>query len=113
VREILEADSGYSQGLWKGVAELGWLGVSIPEEYGGAGFGYLESAMIAGEIGAALAPIPFASTVYLAAEAIKQAGDDGQKKKYLTGYREWRLDRHDGDDRKGRFANAKVGECHV
>ena len=85
VREILEADSGYSQGLWKGVAELGWLGVSIPEEYGGAGFGYLESAMIAGEIGAALAPIPFASTVYLAAEAIKQAGDDGQKKKYLTG----------------------------
>jgi len=85
VREIFEADAGYSKELWKSVAELGWLGVAIPEEYGGAGFGYLESAMIAGEIGAYLAPIPFSSTVYLAAEAIKCAGDDAQKKKYLTG----------------------------
>ncbi len=85
VREVFEADAGHSEALWKGVAELGWLGVSIPEEYGGAGFGYLESAMIAGEIGAALAPVPFGSTVYLAAEAIKRAGDDAQKQKYLTG----------------------------
>ncbi|MDP6978094.1 MAG: acyl-CoA dehydrogenase family protein [Myxococcota bacterium] len=85
VREIFEADAGYSKALWKGAAELGWLGVSIPEEYGGAGFGYLEAAMIAGEIGAYLAPIPFSSTVYLAAEAIKRAGDDAQKTKYLTG----------------------------
>jgi len=85
VREILESDGGYSQGLWKGVAELGWLGVSIPEEYGGAGYGYLELAMIAGEIGQALAPIPFSSTVYLAAEAITRHGDADQKKKYLTG----------------------------
>ena len=44
VREIFEADAGYSKELWKSVAELGWLGVAIPEEYGGAGFGYLESA---------------------------------------------------------------------
>ena len=85
VREIFEANAGYSKELWKGVAELGWTGVSIPEAYGGAGYGYLELAMIAGEIGAALAPVPFGSTVYLAAEAITQAGDDGQKEKYLTG----------------------------
>lgn len=85
VREILEADAGYSESLWKGVAELGWLGVSIPEEYGGAGYGYLELAMIAGEIGQALAPIPFSSTVYLAAEAITRHGSAEQKKQYLTG----------------------------
>ncbi len=85
VREILEADAGYSQSLWKSVAELGWLGVAIPEEYGGAGYGYLELAMIAGEIGQALAPIPFGSTVYLAAEAITREGSDEQKKQYLTG----------------------------
>ncbi|MCP5041795.1 MAG: acyl-CoA/acyl-ACP dehydrogenase [bacterium] len=85
VREIFEADAGYSKALWKAVAELGWTGVSIPEEYGGAGYGYLELAMIAGEIGASLAPIPFGSTVYLAAEAITRAGDDAQKKKYLSG----------------------------
>jgi acyl-CoA dehydrogenase len=85
VREILEADAGYSKALWKGVAELGWLGVAIPEEYGGAGYGYLELAMIAGEIGNALTPIPFGSTVYLAAEAISREGTDDQKKQYLTG----------------------------
>lgn len=85
VREVFEADAGHSQALWKGVAELGWLGVAIPEEYGGAGYGYLELAMIAGEIGQALAPIPFGSTVYLAAEAITQVGNDDQKKQYLTG----------------------------
>jgi len=85
VRDILENDRGYSKDLWKGVAELGWLGVAIPEEYGGAGYGYLELAMIAGEIGQAISPIPFASTVYLAAEAIARAGDAAQKKKYFTG----------------------------
>jgi len=85
VRDIFEADAGYSEKLWKGVAELGWLGVAIPEEYGGAGYGYLELAMIAGEIGQALAPIPFGSTVYLAAEAITQEGSADQKKQYLTG----------------------------
>lgn len=85
VREIFEADAGYSEKLWKGVAELGWLGVAIPEEYGGAGYGYLELAMIAGEIGQAIAPIPFGSTVYLAAEAITREGSDDQKKQYLTG----------------------------
>jgi len=85
VREIFEADAAYSQTLWKGVAELGWLGVAIPEQYGGAGYGYLELAMIAGEIGQALAPIPFGSTVYLAAEAISREGSDEQKTKFLTG----------------------------
>lgn len=85
VREVFEAKAGYSEPLWKGVAELGWTGVAIPEEYGGAGYGYLELAMIAGEIGQALAPIPFGSTVYLAAEAIARVGNDAQKKQYLTG----------------------------
>ncbi len=102
VREIFEADAGYSKELWKGVAELGWLGVSIPEEYGGAGYGYLELAMIAGEIGQALAPIPFGSTVYLAAEAISRQGSADQKKQYLTGIA--------GGDLVGTFATTeKVG----
>jgi acyl-CoA dehydrogenase len=85
VRDILESDAGYNKDLWKGVAELGWLGVAISEEYGGAGYGYLELAMIAGEIGQAIAPIPFGSTVYLAAEAISREGTADQKKQYLTG----------------------------
>jgi alkylation response protein AidB-like acyl-CoA dehydrogenase len=83
-RAVLEADSGYDRDLWKGVTELGWLGVAIPESYGGAGYGYLELAMIAGEMGRALAPIPFGPTVYVAAEAIARAGSDEQKQRYLT-----------------------------
>jgi acyl-CoA dehydrogenase len=83
-RAVLEADSGYDRDLWKGIAELGWLGVAIPESYGGAGYGYLELAMIAGELGRALAPVPFGPTVMLAAEAIARAGNDDQKERYLT-----------------------------
>ena len=83
-RAVLENVSGYDRELWKGVAELGWLGVSIPESFGGAGYGYLELAMIAGEMGRALAPIPFGPTVYVAAEAIARAGSDAQKERYLT-----------------------------
>jgi alkylation response protein AidB-like acyl-CoA dehydrogenase len=82
-REILETDKPYAADLWKGAAEMGWQGAVIPEEYGGAGFGHLELAMIAQEVGRALAPIPFSSSVYFATEAILTAGSDAQKKKYL------------------------------
>jgi alkylation response protein AidB-like acyl-CoA dehydrogenase len=82
-REVLESDAPYSQSLWKGAAELGWLGTAVPEEYGGAGFGYLELAVVAEEVGRALAPIPFSSSVYLATEALMLAGSDEQKKRLL------------------------------
>src|SRR5262245_49936900 len=83
-RRVLESPGqGYDRALWKGVAEMGWLGTAVPEAYGGAGLGYLELVLIAQELGRALAPIPFASSVYLATEAILQAGSDAQKKKYL------------------------------
>ncbi len=82
-RAVLESDASYSDTLWKSVAELGWLGTAIPEQYGGAGFGHLELAAIAEEIGRALAPIPFSSSVYLAAEAILLAGSPAQKQAYL------------------------------
>ena len=44
-REVLESDQPYSQSLWKLAAEMGFQGTVIPEEYGGAGFGYLELAV--------------------------------------------------------------------
>ena len=83
-RKVLESGQAYAPELWKGVAELGWLGTAIPEQYGGAGLGYLELVLIAQELGRALAPIPFASSVYLCSEAILQAGSEEQKKRYLT-----------------------------
>jgi alkylation response protein AidB-like acyl-CoA dehydrogenase len=84
VRGVLNDDSkSYDKGLWKAVAEQGWLGAAIPEEYGGLGLGHIELAAIAEELGRSLAPIPFASTVYFTAEAILLAGSDAQKQKWL------------------------------
>ena len=76
-------DSGLDRELWKQVADMGWLGTAIPESYGGLGLGYLELCVIAEEMGRALAPLPFSSTVYLFAEALLAAGSEEQKQKYL------------------------------
>jgi alkylation response protein AidB-like acyl-CoA dehydrogenase len=83
VRVVLDGKESYDRDLWKGLAEMGFLGVAIPEEYGGAGAGHLELCVIAEEMGRALAPVPFSSTVYLAAEALMLAGSDAQKQKWL------------------------------
>ena len=83
VRVVLDGKAPYDKELWKGLAEMGFLGVAIPEEFGGAGAGHLELCVIAEEMGRAIAPVPFSSTVYLAAEALLIAGSDAQKKKWL------------------------------
>src|SRR3954470_17175186 len=83
VREVLDGKAPYDKELWKGLAEMGFLGVAIPETWGGSGAGHLELCVIAEEIGRALAPVPFSSTVYLAAEALMLAGSDPQKQKWL------------------------------
>ena len=82
-RQVLESPKLYSEKLWKGAAELGWLGAAIPETYGGAGLGRLDLAVIAGEVGRALAPVPMLSSVYVATEAILLYGSEAQKRKYL------------------------------
>jgi alkylation response protein AidB-like acyl-CoA dehydrogenase len=83
VREVIDGRAPYDRALWKGFAEMGFLGVAIPEEYGGAGAGQLELCVLAEEVGRALAPLPFSSTVYLAAEALMLAGSEAQKRKWL------------------------------
>jgi alkylation response protein AidB-like acyl-CoA dehydrogenase len=83
VRQALESDTPHDAALWAGIAEMGWLGTAVPEEYGGVGLGHLELCMIAEEMGRALAPVPFASSVYLATEALLLAGTEAQKQKWL------------------------------
>lgn len=83
VRAILEGKDTYDRALWKGLADLGLIGVAIPEEFGGAGAGRLELCVVAEELGRALAPVPYSSTVYLAAELLMLAGSDAQKKAWL------------------------------
>jgi len=83
VRGVLEGAGGLDANLWKAIAEMGWLGTAIPENYGGLGLGYLELCVIAEELGRVLAPVPFSSTVYLFAEALMAAGTEEQKKRLL------------------------------
>src|SRR6201996_3427186 len=83
VRVVLDGKAPYDKDLWKGLAEMGFLGVAIPEAFGGAGAGHLELCVIAEEVGRSLAPVPFSSTVYLAAETILLAGSEAQKQKWL------------------------------
>jgi len=83
-RSVLDdAEKSYDKDLWRAVAEMGWLGVAIPEEHGGLGLGRLELCVLAEEIGRAVAPIPFSSTVYFFAEALMLAGTDAQKGAHL------------------------------
>src|SRR5215469_873664 len=84
VRGVLQGSQGYDRALWKAVGEMGWLGTAIPENYGGLGLGYLELCVIAEELGRALAPIPFSSTVYLFAETLLVAGSDELKSRLLS-----------------------------
>lgn len=83
VRHVLEGEAPYDKALWKKVAELGYLGVAIPEEYGGLGLGAVTLCVIAEELGRALVPLPVSSSIYLAAEAILQSGDEELKSEYL------------------------------
>jgi alkylation response protein AidB-like acyl-CoA dehydrogenase len=84
VRAVLEDDAvPYDEALWKGMAELGWTGTTIPEEYGGAGMSYEDLCVIAEEVGRSLAPTPLSSSLYLAAEALLQAGSEAQKRAWL------------------------------
>lgn len=83
VRAVIEGQATYDRELWKGLADMGFLGVAIPEAFGGSGAGHLELCVIAEEIGRALAPVPFSSTVYMAAEALMLAGSEAQKQKWL------------------------------
>jgi len=84
VRGVLDDPArAYDETLWKAVAGQGWMGAAIPEEHGGLGLGGIELCAIAEELGRALAPIPFASTVYFVAEALMLAGTPAQKEAWL------------------------------
>jgi acyl-CoA dehydrogenase len=82
-RRILDTDEPYAADLWRAIAEMGWTGAAIPEEYGGVGLGRLAVCVLAEEIGRAVAPVPFSSSVYLATEAIMLFGSEQQKQAWL------------------------------
>ncbi len=84
VRRIMETPEGHSPELWKQLAEMGWLGLIIPEEYGGAGLEWSDLVVLLEETGRTLFPSPLISTT-LAATAILEAGSAAQRARWLPG----------------------------
>lgn len=82
VREVVETETGFDAELWKNIANQGWVAMHIPEEYGGAGFTYAETAILLHEMGRVLAPVPFLSGV-MATEALLAGGSEDQKAAWL------------------------------
>jgi alkylation response protein AidB-like acyl-CoA dehydrogenase len=84
VRKIGETPEGYSKELWKQIAELGWVGLTIPEAHGGAGLGWVDLVVLLEETGRSLFPSPLLANT-IAARAIAEAGNDEQQGRWLPG----------------------------
>ena len=84
VREMEEDPQGYTDGLWRQMVALGWTGVAFPERYGGTGGSFLDLAVLLEEMGRALTPGPFFSTVVLGGLTVLDAGNDEQKRDILS-----------------------------
>jgi len=78
-----DQQQAYSESVWREMVELGWTGITIPEQYGGIGLGYLELCVMAEEMGRFLAPVPFSSTLYQFCEALLNGASKTLKQEIL------------------------------
>ena len=83
VKEMADDEKGYTPDLWAKMAELGWMGLALPEEYDGMGMSFLDLSVLLEEMGRACLPGPFFSTVVLGGFTIIEAGNEEQKKDLL------------------------------
>ena len=120
VRALIADDLGHDPAIWSEIADLGWLGVAIPEIYGGSGLGLAEVVPIVEAMGRHLMQTPYVSTV-LAAEVLRVAGTDAQRAAWLPriaggaaaslalseAYSGWRLDAVETQLAGGRLSGTK------
>ncbi|TMA41942.1 MAG: acyl-CoA dehydrogenase, partial [Deltaproteobacteria bacterium] len=83
VRQMMEDDRGFTDAQWKKMAELGWMGLILPEQYGGAGLDFVDLVVVLEEMGRVVLPGPFFSTVILGGVALLEGGSPAQKERYL------------------------------
>jgi 3-oxocholest-4-en-26-oyl-CoA dehydrogenase beta subunit len=83
VREMARDENAFDTNLWKQMGEMGWMGLNIPEEYGGAGGSLLDLIVLLEEIGRVCLPGPFFSTVVLGGLTLLEAGSEDQKRELL------------------------------
>jgi len=83
VQELERSELGYSPRTWKQMAELGWLGLAVPEEYGGVGGGLVDLAILFEEVGKTACPSPLFGTLVLGTLPLLEAGNERQKRDIL------------------------------
>jgi alkylation response protein AidB-like acyl-CoA dehydrogenase len=85
LRKLRDSDdpTGFSRELWDEMVEMGWPGILLPEELGGAGLGYAELGIVQEELGRTLAASPLFASVLLGGNAVLLAGNESQKKEVL------------------------------
>jgi alkylation response protein AidB-like acyl-CoA dehydrogenase len=118
VREVTRDEEGFPRALYRQMGELGWMGLVVPEAYGGAGLTFLDLALLIEQLGRAVVPGPFLSSAVLATLAILHAGTSVQKKAWLphlaagevTGALAW-LEASDRLDPAGVAARARKSKA--
>jgi len=83
VRKLMAGPEGMTPDLWKKIVEQGWTGLIFADEHGGMGLGFVDLVVLMEEMGRAVVPGPFFSTVLLGGLAIREAGTEAQKKAWL------------------------------
>jgi len=83
VRKMMEDEVGFTGELWKKMADLGWMGLILPEQYGGSGLDFVDLIVVLEEMGRVVLPGPFFSTVVLGCVALLEGGSDALKQALL------------------------------
>src|SRR5205814_4273487 len=79
VRQMMEDERGFRDEQWQKMAALGWMGLILPEEHGGAGLDFVDLIVVLEEMGRVVLPGPFFSTVILGGVALPEGGSAAQK----------------------------------
>ncbi|MBC8279149.1 MAG: acyl-CoA dehydrogenase family protein, partial [Chloroflexi bacterium] len=85
VRQAEDSGTGHVPALWQKMTDLGWLGICLPEQYGGSGQSLIDQAVLFEEFGRALVPGPLLTSSVLAAQIVLHGGNDRQKQDLLPG----------------------------
>jgi acyl-CoA dehydrogenase len=83
LRKLIDDGVEWDESLWRELGAMGFLGANLPEAYGGLGMSELDLGVVSEELGRANAAVPFVSSIVLCADAIRLAGSDAQKAKWL------------------------------
>jgi alkylation response protein AidB-like acyl-CoA dehydrogenase len=83
VRQMMEDERGFRDGIWKQMADLGWMGLVVPEAHGGAGLTYVDMVVVLEEMGRVVLPGPFFSTVLMGGVALLEGGSAAQHAEWL------------------------------